>query len=141
MEYKHNKKLRSNAQKLRREMTREERHLWYDFLRPHPVAFKRQQILGHYIVDFYCAKAKLVIELDGFQHGFPENEEKDAERTAFLAGYDLTVLRFSNWEINMSFDTVCRTIDSVLKDKLGYDPYAEEDEVSFGQKDKQLIHR
>ena len=106
-------------------MTKEEKHLWYDFLSMHPVRFRRQQIIGHYIVDFYCASAQLVIELDGAQHGFEEEESKDIERTAFLEDYGLTVLRFWNWQIHREFAAVCRTIDGVIKEKLGYDPYPE----------------
>ena len=124
-EHRHNPKLLPNARKLRKEMTKEEKHLWYDFLREHPLTFKRQQIIGHYIADFYCSKARLVIELDGTQHGFEKDEEYDAERTAFLEGFDLTVLRFWNHEVNCEFDAVCRTIDAVIQEKLGYDPYPE----------------
>ena len=93
MQPKHNHQLVPLAKQLRKDMTKEERHLWYDFLRPYPLRFSRQKILGKYIVDFYCAQAKLVIELDGSQHYEDANIEKDAERTAFLEGYGLTVLR------------------------------------------------
>ena len=124
-ERKHNEKLLQNARNLRREMTKEEKHLWYDFLRTYPITIKRQQIIGNYIVDFYCASAKLVIELDGFQHGLEEGERKDQERTAFLEDYGLTVLRFWNDEIHREFESVCRTIDGVIRDRLGYDPYPE----------------
>ena len=74
MEYKHNKSMVTFAKQLRREMTKEERHLWYDHLRCYPVRFMRQKAFGNYILDFYCADAKLVIELDGFQHGEEENK-------------------------------------------------------------------
>ena len=80
-------------------MTKEERHLWYDFLRTYPVRFSRQKVLGFYIADFYCAKAKLVIELDGSQHYEDDNIRKDDERTAFLKNYGLTVIRIPNNEI------------------------------------------
>ena len=73
MQYIHNKNLVPNAKQLRKEMTKEERHLWYDFLRDYPVKFLRQKIFGSYIVDFYCSKAKLVLELDGSQHFEDEN--------------------------------------------------------------------
>ena len=106
-------------------MTKEEKHLWYDFLSTYPVRFRRQQIIGHYIVDFYCASAKLVIELDGSQHGLEEGEARDIERTAFLEEYGLTVLRFWNDEIHQEFEAVCRTIDGILQKRLGYDPYSE----------------
>ena len=84
MQSKHNKQLVPFAKQLRKEMTKEERHLWYDFLRSYPVRFSRQKVLGKYIADFYSAEAKLVIELDGSQHYEDINAEKDAERTAFL---------------------------------------------------------
>ena len=80
MRNKHNKKLVPYAKQLRNNMTKEERHLWYDFLRSYPIRFSRQKVLGKYIVDFYCMEAKLVIELDGAQHFEKENVEKDEER-------------------------------------------------------------
>ena len=84
MQPKHNKQLVPFAKRLRKEMTKEERHLWYDFLRIYPVRFSRQKVLGKYIADFYSAEAKLVIELDGSQHFEEVNTEKDTERTTFL---------------------------------------------------------
>ena len=89
MQYKHNKELVPFAKELRKKMTKEERHLWYDFLRGYPVRFLRQKVIGKFIVDFYCAEAKLVIELDGSQHGEAEAIEYDSERTAFLKNYGL----------------------------------------------------
>ena len=115
---KHNQQLVPIAKKLRKEMTKEERHLWYDFLRRYPVRFSRQKVLGKYISDFYCAKAKLVIELDGSQHYKDGNMEKDTERTAFLAGYGLTVLRIPNSEVNKNFRGVCELIDAACKQSL-----------------------
>ena len=100
----------SYAQKLRREMTAEERHLWYDFLKQLPVTVNRQKVLGPYIVDFYCADAKLVIELDGSQHFEPEKFAQDRERDAFLKGLGLCVLRYSNREIHQQFRNVCEDI-------------------------------
>ena len=120
-----NGELLANARKLRRDMTKEELKLWYQCLRECPVKFYKQKIIGNYIVDFYCSKARLVIELDGEQHGFEENEKYDAKRTAFLEEYDLMVLRFFNNEVNREFEAVCRTIDVVLQRRLGYDPYPE----------------
>ena len=79
MQSKHNKKLVPLARQLRKEMTKEERHLWYDYLRSYPVRFLRQRVIGKYIVDFYCAEAKLIVELDGSQHYESENIEKDAQ--------------------------------------------------------------
>lgn len=111
MEYKQNPKLVTNARNLRKNMTREERHLWYDFLRNYPVRFYRQKVLGKYIVDFYCAGAKLVVELDGSQHFDPEDARKDMYRTAFLKQYDLTVIRIPNNAVMQNFHGVCEYID------------------------------
>ena len=118
MQSKHNKQLVAFAKQLRKEMTKEERHLWYDFLRTHPARFSRQKVLGKYIADFYSAQAKLVIELDGSQHYEQGNLEKDAERTAFLNGYGLTVLRIPNNEISRNFQGVCEHIDALVKQSL-----------------------
>ena len=107
MQSKYNKQLVPFAKQLRKEMTKEERHLWYDFLRTHSARFSRQKVLGKYIADFYSAEAKLVIELDGSQHYEEINAEKDAERTAFLEGYGLTVIRIPNNEVNRNFRGVC----------------------------------
>ena len=89
MQSRHNKQLVPLAKQLRKEMTKEERRLWYDYLRSYSVRFLRQKIIGKYIVDFYCAEAKLIIELDGSQHYKDGNIEKDAWRTEFLEGYGL----------------------------------------------------
>ena len=99
-------------------MTKEERRLWYDCLRTYPVRFLRQKVLGRYIVDFYCAEAKLVIELDGSQHFEKVELAKDAERTAFLARYGLSVLRIPNSEVNQNFRGVCEYIDNAVKQSL-----------------------
>ena len=106
------------AKQLRKEMTKEERHLWYDFLRAYPVRFSRQKVLGKYIADFYSAEAKLVIELDGSQHYENDNPKKDAERTEFLESYGLTVIRIPNNEVNQNFRNVCAYIDTVVKQSL-----------------------
>jgi len=118
MQSKHNKKLVPLAKQLRKEMTKEERHLWYDFLRNYPVRFLRQKILGKYIVDFYCAEAKLVIELDGSQHFESCTVEKDSLRTAFLKSYGLAVIRIPNNEVNQNFQSVCEYIDIAVKQSL-----------------------
>ncbi len=115
MDRKHNHTLVPFAKTLRKEMTKEERHLWYDFLRTYPVKFLRQKVLGAYIADFYCAQAKLVIELDGSQHYEPPNAEQDQERTAYLEDYGLTVLRIPNNQINHDFEAVCEYIDRVVR--------------------------
>jgi len=118
MQSKHNKQLVPLAKQLRKEMTKEERHLWYDFLRSYPVRFSRQKVLGKYIADFYSAQAKLVIELDGSQHYENSNMEKDAERTAFLEGYGLTIIRIPNNEVSRNFRGVCEHIDNVVQQSL-----------------------
>ena len=118
MQRKHNKKLVPLAKNLRNNMTKEERHLWYDFLRNYPLKFTRQKIIGNYIVDFYCAKAKIVIELDGSQHYSDESMQNDALRSEFLKLYGLTVLRISNLEILKNFNGVCEYVDLVVKQSL-----------------------
>ena len=118
MQSKHNKQLVPLARQLRKEMTKKERHLWYDFLRNYPVRFSRQKILGRYIADFYSTEAKLVIELDGSQHYEDSNMEKDAARTAVLQEYGLSVIRIPNNEINRNFRGVCEYIDATIKQSL-----------------------
>ncbi len=105
-----NPKLKPFAQKLRHEMTKEERHLWYDFLKPLPVTFNRQKVIGPYIVDFYCASAKLVIELDGSQHFEGAGTAVDRARDEYLAGLGLHVVRYSNLDVNQNFSGVCEDI-------------------------------
>ena len=118
MQSKHNKRLVPLAKQLRKEMTKEERHLWYDFLRAYPIRFSRQKVLGKYIADFYCAAAKLVIELDGGQHYEENAAQRDASRTAFLQGYGLTVIRIPNNEVVRNFDGVCAYIDNAVQQSL-----------------------
>ena len=118
MQPKHNKQLVPLARHLRKEMTKEERHLWYDFLRSYPIRFSRQKILGKYIADFYSAEAKLVIELDGSQHFEADSLEKDAERTAFLENYGLKIIRIPNNEISQNFRGVCEHIDAAVKQSI-----------------------
>jgi len=97
-----------NARRLRREMTPHERKLWYLFLRKHPAKIYKQRIIGRFIVDFYCASAKLVIEIDGSQHYQPQSVAYDAERSTFLSSLGLDVLRFSNRDIDRDFRGVCK---------------------------------
>ena len=115
---KHNENLVPFAKSLRKNMTKEEKHLWYDFLRKYPVKFTRQKILGLYIADFYCARAKMVIELDGSQHYTPEAKKYDDDRTIFLQEYGIKVIRINNMEINRNFDGVCRYIDKLVIQSL-----------------------
>ena len=118
MQRKHNKGLVPMAKQLRKCMTKEERHLWYDFLREYPVRFSRQKVLGKYIADFYSAEAGVVIELDGSQHYESESLKKDVERTAFLEAYGLKVIRIPNNEINGNFRGVCEYIDKEVRQSL-----------------------
>ena len=127
MDPKYNANLIPYARDLRRNMTKEERHLWYDFLRDYPVKFVRQKVLGKYIADFYCAKAKLVVELDGSQHFEDEGAKKDAERTAYLFGYGITVLRIANNDVMKRFDGVCAYIDGAVRSKIVGDQCGSED--------------
>ena len=115
MHSKHNPSLTASAKELRKNMTWEEKHLWYDFLRNYPVRFYRQKVLGRYIADFYCSEAKLVIELDGSQHCGKEGEEYDSRRTKFLEEYGLMVVRIQNPQIRQNFEGVCAYIDDLVK--------------------------
>ena len=117
MNYKHNKKSVPFARVLRKNMTKEERHLWYDFLKNYDIKFLKQKPIGNYIVDFYCSKANLVIELDGSQHYNKINIEKDTERTKHLEQYGITVLRIPNNMVNHNFEVVCKYIDNYIKNK------------------------
>ena len=118
MQRKHNKNLTPYARALRKNMTKEEKHLWFDFLRNHPIKFSRQKVLGRYIADFYSPQAKLVIELDGSGHFSEEGELYDQERTAFLETYGLKVIRFSNLEIHRNFNSVCEYINQIIEQSL-----------------------
>ena len=112
---KNNPELRRLSQTLRRNMTRQERHLWYDYLRDYPLRFVRQHPLSRFIADFYCAKAHLVVELDGSQHYFPEGIESDEARTAELNALGIHVLRFPNNAVDRSFEGVCEAIDLTVQ--------------------------
>jgi very-short-patch-repair endonuclease len=105
------------AKELRKNATKQENHLWYDFLRTYPVRFQRQKSIGSFIADFYCYSAKLIIELDGAQHYSDEGMAYDKERSQILNEYGLYVLRFSNSEVDKSFDSVCKIIDTVVKER------------------------
>ena len=105
------------ARKLRREMTPHERKLWYLFLRSYPVKIFKQRIIGPYIVDFYCASAKLVIEINGSQHYEEATEVYDTERTAYLESFGLKVIRYSNREIDREFPAVCEQIDHIIRER------------------------
>jgi very-short-patch-repair endonuclease len=118
----HNPELTKFAQRLRRDMTQEERHLWYDFLKPLSLPVKRQKVIGPYIVDFYCASAKLVIELDGSQHYEDAHQARDRTRDDYLQGLGLAVLRFSNLDVNQNFEGVCQEILKYIDVPAGRKP-------------------
>lgn len=105
-----NSRLTGNSQELRKNMTKEERHLWYDFLKTLPVTFNRQKVIGSYIIDFYCASRKIAIELDGSQHYMDEGKKRDSERDAYLNNHGIQVLRYSNLDVNRNFRGVCEDI-------------------------------
>ena len=106
----YNKKLVSNARTLRKNMTPEEKHLWYDFLRQFPLNVRRQHNIENYIVDFYIAEKKIVIELDGRQHLSPEHKQADEQRDRDLASWNITVLRYSNDSVRNNFTAVTAEI-------------------------------
>ena len=106
------------AKELRKNATPQENHLWYDFLSGYEIRFQRQKAIDNFIADFYCHKARLVIELDGSQHYTPEGREKDEFRTEILEGYDLKVIRFTNRQVDENFSGVCLYIDKVVKESL-----------------------
>lgn len=114
----YNDSLTSNARALRRNMTKEEKHLWYDFLSTFPQKVVRQKVIGKYIVDFYCASAQIVIELDGSQHYDDEGIEYDRKRTEYLNQLGIQVIRIPNNEVNGNFDGVCAYIETVLNAKV-----------------------
>jgi len=114
----YNKKNIPLARNLRKHATVQENHLWYDFLSKYPVRFQRQKAIDNFIADFYCHKAKLIIEIDGSQHYTPEGARNDAFRTEILEGYDLTILRFTNRQITANFPGVCAYIDAAVKASL-----------------------
>ena len=105
-----NPSLKPFAQELRRNMTKEEKHLWYDFLKKLPIKFNRQKVIGHYIVDFYCAEAKVVIELDGAQHYELNARGKDTIRDEYLNSLGILVLRYTNIDFHKNFDGICKDI-------------------------------
>ena len=106
------------ARVLRKNMTPWERKLWYDFLRSYPVRFQRQKAIGNFITDFYCAQARLAVELDGSGHCTRRMLEQDAARTRALEAMNLTVLRISNYDIDRNFGSVCTYIDMIVRRSL-----------------------
>ena len=110
MLYKYNTGLVSKARNLRKKMTPQEKHLWYDFLKKLPITVNRQKNIGNYIVDFFVAEKRTVIEIDGLQHKIPENEKKDKQRDADLKALGIKVLRYTNEDINNNFNEICEDI-------------------------------
>ena len=106
------------AKALRKNMTKEECHLWYDFLKGFPIRFQRQKAIGQYIVDFYCAKARLIVELDGSQHYTGDGEISDQARSEQLQAQGLFILRFSNLDIHNNFLGVCEEISDTVNKRL-----------------------
>ena len=105
-----NNKLTRLSQQLRKRMTKEESLLWYCFLKKYPLRFRRQYVIGNYIVDFYCHQAKLVVEIDGGQHTYAIEKERDRVRTEYLESQGVRVLRFTNLEVKQQFYVVCNKI-------------------------------
>ena len=113
-------KLIPRARELRKNATKQENHLWYDYLKDYPIRFKRQKPISSFIADFYCHAAKLVIELDGSQHYDAQGLIYDKERAAILEQYGVRVLRFSNLEVERNFQGVCAAIDLAVKEQLAH---------------------
>ena len=109
-----NKNLRVNAQALRKEATKWERRLWYDFLKSYPIQYTRQKNIGNYIVDIYCKQVKLVVELDGEYHRDEDVFISDKKRAEYLEQLEFTVIRFKNEEIDKDFSKVCNKIDAMV---------------------------
>ena len=109
--------LLERAKELRKNMTQEERKLWYLYLSKHPLRFYRQKIIGHYICDFYCPVIRLVIELDGSQHYTEKEQEYDKKRTAFLESCHIKVIRFYNGQVNLHFKEVCMEIEKAIAER------------------------
>ena len=113
----YNRKLTPAARELRKEMTPQEKYLWYHFLRDYPIKFYRQRVIKKFIVDFYCSQARLIIELDGSQHYTEQGIAHDKERTIILESLDIHVVRFSNADIDKNFSGVCQIIHEYVNSK------------------------
>ena len=121
--YNHN--LKENSRKLRKDMTEQERRLWHCFLKKYHIKFVRQRPIGSYIADFYCSKARLIIEIDGSQHYTDEGKEYDENRTYVINQFNVRVIRFSNHDINTNFQSVCMEIDKIVSEILNIERYFE----------------
>ncbi len=118
MDYKHNSELTERARELRKNMTNEEKILWYQFLKDYPVRFLRQKVIDSYIVDFYCAKAKLIVELDGSQHYNNDGLNYDKIRTEYMEKRGLKVIRIPNIQITSNFEGICNYLDIIIKREM-----------------------
>lgn len=118
MSLEYNKELIPRAKELRANATPQEKRLWYDFLCKYPLRFQRQKAIKSFIVDYYCHKAKLVVELDGSQHYSDQGRAYDAERTSILKSLQLVILRFPNGDIDRRFEAVCQKIDDAVQLRL-----------------------
>ena len=112
-------KLIVRAKQLRKDATKQENHLWYDYLKDYPIRFQRQKAIGNYIADFYCYRAKLVVELDGSQHYEEDALKYDLQRTEFFNTLGITVLRVLNVDIDRNFEGACMEIDKTVHKLLG----------------------
>lgn len=119
MSLEYNKENIELAKKLRKNATPQEKRLWYDFLSKYEIRFQRQKAIDNFIADFYCHKAKLIIEVDGSQHFTDKGMKNDEIRTDILEGYGLKVIRITNRQISTNFSGVCEYIDTVVKNALG----------------------
>ena len=113
-----NNDLLDNAKQLRKNMTPQEKRLWFEFLKEYPIKIYKQRIVDEYIVDFYCHKAKVAIEIDGYTHYTPDGKHSDRLRTNDLQCYGIEVIRFSNGEVDSQFESVCKQIDEFIKSRL-----------------------
>jgi len=118
----YNATLTQRARELRKNATKQENRLWYEYLRDFRPRFTRQRIVGSYILDFYCGSVKLAVELDGSQHYEAEKMAYDRARTRFLGSLGIKVMRFTNIDIDSSFEGVCNTISSQVNAILAQPP-------------------
>lgn len=117
----YNHKLKEQSRELRKNMTEQEKRLWFCFFKEYPIKIYRQRVIGNYIADFYCSKAKIVIEIDGSQHYSDEGMNYDERRTNAINDFGIEVIRFSNYDVNTNFEGVCMGIDKVISSKMGLD--------------------
>ena len=125
-----NPELKKYATEMRKNMTYEEKKVWYQILKSREPKFHRQRIIGNYIVDFYCPKLKLIIEIDGYQHFYEESIEYDGKRTEYLEKIGFYILRFENTEVNKDIENVryiinniCESLEKGIKPAPEYDRF------------------